>query len=461
MIDVASYAKRKVAVMGLARSGLTAAVALHAGGAEVLAWDDAEAGRAAAKARGIEPVELLGRDWTEIAALVLSPGIPHTFPKPHPVAAEAIAAGCSIVCDIDLLALAVPEARYVGITGTNGKSTTTALVGHILRSAGRPVEVGGNIGIPVLDLERLGADGTYVLELSSYQLERIPSFALDVAVLLNIAPDHLDRHGSMAGYVAAKRLIFDRTAEDATAVVSLDDPASRGMLMELMVAGRHRIVPISVTARAAGGVFADGTILIDDMDRAGVRALDLASLPTLMGRHNWQNAAAAYAVARSLGIDVQDIVRAMRDFPGLPHRQEKIRTIGRVTYINDSKATNTDSAAQALATYERIYWLAGGIFKEESLGALIPLLSRVREAFLYGESTPKFAGWLKGKVLVTECASMGDALTRAHETAQKMPDGGVVLLSPACASFDQFKDFEDRGDRFREAVEALPAKEAA
>ena len=198
MIEVATFANQPVAILGLARSGLTAAVALKAGGADVLAWDDFEAGRKAAEARGIALTELAGSDWTKIGALVLSPGIPHTFPKPHPVAAEAIAAGCAIVCDIDLLARAVPEATYVGITGTNGKSTTTALVGHILKRAGRAAEIGGNIGVPVLDLPRLGADGTYVLELSSYQLERIPSVALDVAVMLNITPDHLDRHGSMA-----------------------------------------------------------------------------------------------------------------------------------------------------------------------------------------------------------------------------------------------------------------------
>jgi UDP-N-acetylmuramoylalanine--D-glutamate ligase len=461
VIEVAAFANQPVAVLGLARSGLTAAVALKAGGARVLAWDDFEAGRTAAEARGLALTELQGRDWSKIAALVLSPGIPHTFPKPHPVAAEAIAAGCAIVCDIDLLARAVPDAKYVGITGTNGKSTTTALVGHILKRSGRSAEIGGNIGVPVLDLARLGADGTYVLELSSYQLERIPSVALDVAVLLNITPDHLDRHGSMAGYIAAKRQIFEQTAEQATAIVSLDDPNSRSMMMELMMANRHRIVPISVTARAAGGVFVESRTLIDDMENKAVRALDLSALPTLMGRHNWQNACAAYAVARALGIEGHVIAAAMKDFPGLAHRQEKIRDIGKVAYINDSKATNTDSAAQALATYERIYWLAGGIFKEEALGALIPLLARVREAFLFGESAPKFAGWLKGKVLVTECASMQEAVQRAHDAAQKAPDGGIVLLSPACASFDQFRDFEHRGDEFRKAVEALPAKEAA
>ncbi len=461
MIEVASFADRPVAVLGLARSGLAAAAALKVGGADVRAWDDAEAGREAARARGIALTDLSACDWANMAALVLSPGIPHTFPKPHPVAAAAIAAGCAIICDIDLLARAVPEACYIGITGTNGKSTTTALVGHILKRAGRAAEVGGNIGLPVLDLAKLGPDGTYVLELSSYQLERIPSVALDIAVLLNITPDHLDRHGSMDGYVAAKRLIFDRTAPKATAIISLEDPASRGIAMELMMGNRHRIVPISTAARAAGGVFVDRGALIDDMDRASVRAIDLASLPTLQGRHNWQNAAAAYAVARTLGIEIETIAAAMRDFPGLPHRQEKIRTIGRVAYINDSKATNTDSAAQALATFERIYWLAGGVFKEESLGAITQFLPRVREAFLFGESTPKFASWLEGQVLVSECGTLIEALARAHETAQASRDGGVILLSPACASFDQFRDYEDRGAQFRAQVQSLPAEAAA
>jgi UDP-N-acetylmuramoylalanine--D-glutamate ligase len=231
--------------------------------------------------------------------------------------------------------------------------------------------------------------------------------------------------------------------------------------MELMMGNRHRLVPISSVARAAGGVYVENGMLIDDIDRKGVRAVDLATAPALPGRHNWQNAAAAYTVARTLGIEIDVIAAAMGDFPGLPHRQEKIRTIGRVAYINDSKATNTDSAAQALATYDRIYWLAGGVFKEDSLGAVTQFLPRVREAFLFGESTPKFASWLKGQVLVTECGTMNDALTRAHETAQKSRDGGVVLLSPACASFDQFRDYEDRGAQFRAQVQSLPNEAAA
>jgi UDP-N-acetylmuramoylalanine--D-glutamate ligase len=455
MIEVTTFAGEPVAVMGLARSGLTAAVALRAGGAEVLAWDDKIGAREAAKARGVPLVDLAAVDWSGIEALVLSPGIPHTYPKPHAVAAAAIAAGTAIICDVDLLARAVPEAKYVGITGTNGKSTTTALVGHILARAGIPVQVGGNIGTPVLELDRLPAHGVYVLELSSYQLERIPSVALDVAVLLNITPDHLDRHGGMDGYVAAKRLIFDRVKPSATAVVSLEDVHSRGICLELMAKTRQRIVPISTAARAAGGVWVENGLLIDDMERAAQPAIDLTKAVALPGRHNWQNAAAAYAVARTLGVPLHVIAQAMETFPGLAHRQEKVRTIGRVAYINDSKATNTDSAARALACYDNIHWLAGGEFKEEGLGALVEFLPRVRAAYLFGKAAPKLAGWLKGSVPVVECGAMDVALPRAHAAAQASGADAVVLLSPACASFDQFRDFEDRGDQFRAAVAAL------
>jgi len=343
----------------------------------------------------------------------------------------------------------------IAITGTNGKSTTTALVGHILEFAGRDVQVGGNIGMPVLELERLAPEGIYVLELSSYQLERVPSLSLDVAVLLNVTPDHLDRHGGMDGYVAAKRIIFDRTVDKATAVVGLEDTQSRGVCLELMAKNRHRIIPISTVARAAGGVWVDNGILTDDTDHGARPIMDLAHAPALPGRHNWQNAAAAYAVTRALGVPASVIAEAVNSFPGLAHRQEKVRTIGRVAYINDSKATNTDSASKALACYDDIYWLAGGIFKEESLGALVEFLPRVRAAFLFGEAAPKFARWLKGKVAVVECGTMDVALTRAHQAAQATHAGGTVLLSPACASFDQFRDFEQRGAKFRAAVDAL------
>jgi UDP-N-acetylmuramoylalanine--D-glutamate ligase len=328
-------------------------------------------------------------------------------------------------------------------------------VGFILERADYAVQVGGNIGTPVLDLERLPPQGVYVLELSSYQLERIPSVALDIAVLLNITPDHLDRHGSMDGYIAAKRLIFDRVKGGATAVISLEDPHSRGMCLELMTKTRLRIVPISTVGRAASGVWVEDGMIIDDLDGKAQPAIDLKQARALPGRHNWQNAAAAYAVARTLGVPLHTIALAMQEFPGLAHRQEKVRTIGRVAYINDSKATNTDSAAKALACYDHIHWLAGGVFKEEGLGALVEFLPRVRAAYLFGEAKPKFERWLKDKVAVVGCVTMDEALAKSNGAAQASGEDAVVLLSPACASFDQFRDFEDRGDKFRAAVNAL------
>ncbi len=456
MIEVSTFKGEAVAVMGLARSGLTAAAALAAGGAFVWAWDDKEDSRRQAEHQGIPLVDLYSCDWEKVETLVLSPGIPHTFPKPHPIAEKAIAAGVEIICDIDLLARAVPEARYIGLTGTNGKSTTTALVGHILKRAGHKVQVGGNIGMPVLDLERLGADGAYVLELSSYQLERMPAMALDIAVLLNITPDHLNRHGGLEGYVEAKRRIFEQTKDGGVAIVSMEDPRSRGICMELMGEGRKRIVPISTASRAAGGVYVADGVLIDDIDHGAESACDLREAPALPGRHNWQNAAAAYAVARLSGIAPQVIADALADFPGLAHRQEKIRTIGKVSYFNDSKATNSDSAAKALACYRSIHWLAGGQFKEKTLGEALDYLAHVRHAYLFGDAAAKFEGELANRVALTRHANMADALAAAHRSAQSEGDPAVVLLSPACASFDQFKDFEDRGDQFRRMVGELP-----
>ena len=456
MIEVSSFKGEAVAVMGLARSGLTAAAALAAGGAFVWAWDDREESRRSAAHQGIPLVDLYSCDWEKVETLVLSPGIPHTFPKPHPVAARALAAGVAIICDVDLLARAVPEAKYIGITGTNGKSTTTALVGHILQRAGHEVQVGGNIGTPVLDLQRLGADGSYVLELSSYQLERMPSMALDVAVLLNITPDHLDRHGGFEGYVEAKRRIFEQTKDTGAAIISMEDPRSRGICMELMAEGKKRIVPISTASRAGGGVYVADGVLIDDIDHGAESACDLKEAPALPGRHNWQNAAAAYAVARLMGVAPQVIADALADFPGLAHRQEKLRTIGSVSYINDSKATNSDSAAKALACYRAIHWLAGGQFKEKTLGEALDYLPHVHRVYLFGEAAEKFEGELRGKVEITRFVTMADALASAHKAAQAEGRPAVVLLSPACASFDQYRNFEVRGDRFRELVLALP-----
>lgn len=460
MIVVPGFAGRKVVILGLARSGRAAAAALTAGGAEVLAWDDGE------KTRAAVAHELALRDpatinWRDVAALMLSPGIPHSFPAPHPAVLAARSAGVPIVGDIELLGRAQPQARYIGITGTNGKSTTTALIGHILGEAGERVEIGGNLGPPALGLAPLGADGIYVLELSSFQLELVTSLAFDIAVLLNITPDHLDRHGDMDGYIAAKKRIFAGQSTAATAIVGLDDAICRDLAEDLHQGGKARIVPISVDEAVADGVYVEDGWLVDALDGAPVRVFDLAEAPRLPGSHNAQNAAAAYAVARRAGLSAGAAIAGIRTFPGLAHRQELVDTIDGVRYINDSKATNADATEKALACYEAIYWIAGGLPKAGGITSLTRYFPRLRHAFLIGNAAGEFAATLDGKVSYSRCGDLANAVAAASDRARSegVP-GAVVLLSPACASYDQFPNFEVRGDAFRRLVSELPGASA-
>jgi len=456
---VTAFRGEQVAVLGLARSGLVAAQALQRGGARVLAWDDAAEKRGAAQSAGLPIVDLAQSDFHGIRALILSPGIPHTHPAPHPIAARARAAGAEIIGDIELLARSRREARYVGITGTNGKSTTTSLIGHILRQAGRKVAVGGNLGTPALALDPLAGDGCYVLEMSSYQLELTPSLAFAVAVLLNITPDHLDRHGGMDGYIAAKTRIFAHQDATSVAVIGIDDAASRSVADRLRIQGGPRLVPISVESRARGGVYVEHGALVDDIDGKAAPVLELDRAARLPGPHNWQNAAAAYAAARALGIDRAAILSGILSFPGLAHRQELVATIDRVRYVNDSKATNADAAGKALACYEHIYWIAGGLAKEGGIASLTPFFPRIRHAFLIGKASDEFAATLGGRVPFTRCGDLGHAVAAAAEKARaERQADAVVLLSPACASFDQFANFEERGESFRRLVAALPGE---
>ncbi|MBM3565808.1 MAG: UDP-N-acetylmuramoyl-L-alanine--D-glutamate ligase, partial [Alphaproteobacteria bacterium] len=397
----------------------------------------------------------------ELTSLVLSPGVPLHHPQPHRVVEMARKAGCEVIGDIELLARTMREAAYIGVTGTNGKSTTTALIGHILKIAGRPCQTGGNIGRPALDLEPLGADGVYVLEMSSYQIDLTFSITFDIAVLLNISPDHLDRHGDMPGYIAVKRRIFHRQTKPRTAVIGIDDPHCEKIWRELQAANEQVVVPISSVRRAEGGVYAlDGT-LYDDRGGHDLAVADLAAMRALPGRHNAQNAAAAYAAATAAGVEPSVAIACMRSFPGLAHRQERIATVDGVAYVNDSKATNADAAAKALACYPRIYWIAGGRAKEGGLADAQPFLDRVRRAFLIGEAARGFEVFLKERGVATDRAGTLDvAVARAREAAladaRTDGPGAVVLLSPACASFDQFSDFEARGEAFRKLVTALP-----
>ncbi len=455
-----SFLKGKtVAVMGLGKSGTSTARALAAGGATVWAWDDKAEARAAGEAAGLTMVDLACADLTALALLVWSPGIPHTHPRPHPVAERARRAGVKLVCDIDLLAMACPAARFIAVSGTNGKSTTTTLIAHILATAGRQVAAGGNLGTPALDLPSLGGEGSYVLELSSYQLELLDKATFDIAVLLNITPDHLARHDGMDGYIAAKASLFGRLRPGGVAVIGVDDDACRRIFDHLGRASELHPLPISCERRVPGGVTAPEGILMDDHEAQGQSVIDLRAANALPGSHNWQNACAAYAAARAAGVDAATIRQGIVSYPGLAHRQELIAVIDGVRYVNDSKATNADAAAKAMVCYDDIYWVLGGQAKEGGIAGLEHLLPRVRKAFLIGEATEEFARSLAGKVEFERSGTLDVAV--AHARAAAVADaraGAVVLLSPACASWDQFKSFEDRGEAFRHLVSALPGR---
>ncbi|CAA7622961.1 UDP-N-acetylmuramoyl-L-alanine--D-glutamate ligase [Magnetospirillum sp. SS-4] len=451
MIPVPFMAGKRALVMGLGRSGTATARALLASGAGIMAWDDDEGARRAAAEEAIPIANPLAINLAKADVVVWSPGIPHTHPQPHPVAEKARAAGVPVVCDVELLARAKPMSRFLGVTGTNGKSTTTTLLAHVLAQCGAPVAAGGNLGIAALDLPDLPGDGRYVLELSSYQLELVESLSLGVGILLNIAPDHLGRHGGMAGYVAAKRRLFDFITPGGAAVIGVDDGASRSMAAELSRLGL-RVVRISVRQALDDGVSAPDGVLLDN----GRPVCDLKDLPRLPGRHNWQNACAVYAAARAEGFPAKAIVAALATYPGLAHRQELVTVSDGVAWINDSKATNADAVDKALVCYDHVYWIAGGQAKEGGIKALEPHFSRIEHAFLIGEATESFAATLEGKVRFTRCGTLDKAVAAARSLAVSDGiEGAVVLLSPASASWDQFKSFEHRGDAFRELVMAF------
>ena len=461
MIRIPGLDGQPMAVLGLGKSGGATAEALRASGAVVLAWDDAEAARAAVAPDLL--ADLTKIDWLKIQALVMSPGIPHTHPKPHPVAVAARAASCPIISDIELLYRSQPKARYVGITGTNGKSTTTTLIHHILVAADKKAAVGGNLGQAALSLEPMGADGVYVLELSSYQLEITPTAICDIAVMLNITPDHLERHGGMEGYIASKKLILAPKGKSSLGIVGIDDAPSRKLFDELKAEGKRRMLPISIAAAVEGGVHAVNGKLVDAIGPKPIDVVDLKTIPSLPGSHNWQNAAAAYAATRALGLGIDEVVAGLKSYPGLAHRQELIATINGVRFVNDSKATNADAAAKALVCYDNIYWIIGGRAKVGGLNGLEGFYPRIRHAYLIGEAAPVFARHLGNSVRWTQCATLDKAVAAANDLAQKDKlKGATVLLSPACASWDQYPNFEARGEHFRTLAIALqPAAKPA
>jgi UDP-N-acetylmuramoylalanine--D-glutamate ligase len=433
MLAAPSLRGKRFAVYGLARSGQSSLRFLARSGATAVAWDESEAARVAAADAfpGVALQDFATLDLAGLAGLILSPGVPLNR---HPLAARARAAGVPILGDMELWQQAretLPAHILVGITGTNGKSTTTALTHHLLAAAGRPARPGGNIGLPVLDAEPLPEGGSYVVELSSFQIDLAHSLACEIAVWTNLTPDHLDRYDGLEGYAAAKARLFAMQRPGAHAVIATDDSFTRAAA-DSLPAGLHLT---RVSAR-------------------DIAASDQARWPALQGPHNAQNIACAVAVARLVGLTEAEIESGLASFPGLAHRMEIVRTIGGIRYVNDSKATNPTSVAPALQAFPGIHWIAGGQAKTAELDACLPHLAQVKAAYLIGEAAPLFADILGPRVPVHRSGTLELAVADAAAAAAP---GDTVLLSPACASFDQFRDFEARGEAFRTLVEALAA----
>ncbi|WP_421790874.1 UDP-N-acetylmuramoyl-L-alanine--D-glutamate ligase [Hyphobacterium sp.] len=461
MIPVPGYEDQAVAVFGLGRTGLATVEALQAGGANVLAWDDNAETRTKAQSAGFSLIDLDRADWTEIRALVLSPGVPLTHPEPHRLVKTAGAHSVPVLGDMELFAQAMAalledrRPKIIGITGTNGKSTTTALIGHILKKAGIDTRIGGNIGDAVLTLDPPRLSTVFVLELSSYQLDLVHSMSCDIAIWLNLSEDHLDRHGDMAGYRAAKFRIFANQTPDGAAIVGVDDDYSVAVFSKLKAAKDRELIAISSGRSLSHGVYAVGSKLFDGMLTPAHEVLDLATVPTLPGAHNAQNIAAAYAAARQLGLPAETITEAIKSFPGLAHRLELVGTHKSVRYVNDSKATNAEATAKALASFTDIFWIAGGRKKEGGIGSLAPYFANIAKAYLIGEAAEEFAATLGSAVPHEIAGTLENAMDlAASDAATGGHEAPVILLSPACASFDQFKDFEHRGDVFRVLAKA-------
>lgn len=458
MIAATGFADRTVALFGLGKSGLSTVRALEAGGAKVVAWDDSEAKRSEAAKEGVRVEDLTARSWADIAAFVLSPGVPLTHPEPHPTVKLAHKAGVEIIGDVELFQRAVAAsgtgARIVAITGTNGKSTTTALIGHMAKRCGVDAQVGGNIGKPVLELDPPTPNTVYVVEVSSYQIDLAPGLAPDVAILLNITPDHIDRHGTVENYAAVKARIFARQGEDDTAVIGVDDAYSTDICTAVSAKRAQKVVPVSIGKTVGHGIYVLDGLLYDSTGTQTQKAGDFRPLRTLAGAHNWQNAAAAFAAGRALGFARERILASFESFPGLAHRMEIVAEENGVRYVNDSKATNADATSKALATYDNIYWIIGGKPKEGGIETLGEFFPRIRRAYLIGAAAEEFARTLEGKVGYVRSGTLDRAVEAAANDAGKGEgDLRIVLLSPACASFDQFANFEERGEIFRKLVQ--------
>ena len=467
MIDLKPFAgtleKNKVLVVGLGKTGMSALKTLKQAGVDVVAYDDNPERLEGVEVLGVQVLSVELQDFSEFDCVILSPGIPLTHPEPHRLVRKAEEANVEVIGDIEVFYRNGITSKTIGITGTNGKSTTSALTHHILEHAGKKAVLGGNIGHPVLDIDMPAGESCAVLEMSSYQIDLCPTFRPDIGVVMNISSDHIDRHGSVEEYAAVKQKIVganDSGYNGGTAIICTDDEFTRKIYAEVKEEGLHRAIPVSVLRKEEGGVYVHDGILIDNIGEAAIEVGDLAELVKLKGGHNHQNAACAYAVARIAGLKPEEIFEAMRTFKGLQHRQYLVRTINGVAYINDSKATNGDAASMALDCHNNIYWILGGRKKETGLKGLEIFADRVRHAFLIGEAAEDFGEWMDNYgIEYTQCGKLDKAVEAAHEMAQKgrgQPGGaGTVLFSPACASFDQFKSFEDRGKKYTDLVWSL------
>ena len=460
MIPITVFAGQQIAVFGLGNSGLLSARALAAGGADVICFDDNIDKVADAEAAGLATLDFHDLDWSKVVALVLTPGVPLTHPAPHWAAALANKAGVEIIGDIELFclerAMSGAACPLVAITGTNGKSTTTALIAHLIKSAGHDAQMGGNIGVPVLALEPFAPKRVYVLEVSSYQIDLAPSLRATVGILLNVSEDHIDRHGSMENYAALKALLPASVEPGGTAVIGVDDRYTRNAADRIERAGRT-VVRVSVLAPLRDGYFAEGNRIMHSVAGKAYPVAQLAGIGSLRGAHNAQNAACAVAACVALGMGLPEIQKGLVTFPGLAHRMQQIGRKGKVLFVNDSKATNADSAAKALASFSDIFWIAGGKPKTGGIESLAEFFPRIAKAYLIGEAAAEFAKTLEGKVpyeISSVLSAAVDAGARdAAASGRKEP---VVLLSPACASFDQYPNFEVRGKAFTDLVKALP-----
>jgi len=457
MIAATAMKNSRVALFGLGGSGIATAHALLAGGAEVMAWDDNRDRVAEAENAGIPVGDPRAFEWSDIDALVLAPGVPLTHPKPHWVVDLARAAGVEIIGDIELFVrqrrMEAPDCPFIGVTGTNGKSTTTALIAHILSEAGRDTQLGGNIGTAVMTLAAPKSGRFFVVECSSYQIDLAPSIDPTAGILLNLSPDHLDRHGTMEHYAAVKERLV---AGSDVAIVGTDDRWCVEIADRIERAGIPR-VRISKRDIRADGYYADGARIMAAAGGTARAVVDLTGITALRGAHNAQNAAAAIAACLAVGLGEEEVVAALKSFTGLRHRMQPVARKGRVLFVNDSKATNADAAGPALSSVDRIYWIAGGLPKDGGLEGLSDWFPHIAKAYLIGEAAPSFAATLGEDVPYEITGTLDRAVSHAAEEAARDGHGEpVVLLSPACASFDQYKNFERRGDAFVALVASLP-----